>query len=95
MHERGFEFFKDKIIIYDFIISQNNYRCYSYLHFHPDVKVQLKDNAVIVNNVSVIIKKADNIEIQIYNYAPEFNKLVPSRKVVSQFCRSLITEITL
>lgn len=95
IHTRCFKFLDDRIIIQDLIISQNNYRCFSYLHFHPEVAVCLKDNVAIANNVRIIFKQADHLEIQNYQYAPEFNKLMHSSMIIAQFYRALTIEVVL
>lgn len=64
----------------------------AYLHFHPDVVFLRTGNDFIETETALItFQGAEAVEISGYEYAPEFNKLLPAQKAVVRFRHSLIT----
>ena len=90
-HTRSFNFEPQKIQITDIITFGKVGK--AYLHFHPTVEVYLINNTIKSKQGTIFIEGADNIELMAYQYAPEFNKTVPSIKAVITFSTFLKTHI--
>ena len=92
VHNRRWKFDHNKILIYDKL----NESCEAKLslHFHPSIKVYLKNNILIINeDVTICFENFDEIEILNYYYNPEFNKSILAQKVEVSFSKSLKTII--
>jgi uncharacterized heparinase superfamily protein len=90
-HKRKFQCLEGEIIIKDEVKA--NHLAKAYLHFHPDVQVTLNKNIVLTNLGQVIVENATKIEIENYQYAPEFNKLIPAKRVIITFSKQIKTII--
>ncbi|NOG82961.1 MAG: alginate lyase family protein [Candidatus Scalindua sp. SCAELEC01] len=93
IHKRGFAFNEKGIEIKDEVVSRRRFNCYSYLHFHPDVQIDLKGKCLFANSKKIVFKHAESVVIKDYEYAPEFNKTVSAKMVVSSFQDRLTTTI--
>ena len=62
-------------------------------HFHPDIAVSLKDNIISAGPIMIKIENALDIRLQSYDYAPEFNHLVPANMLEIEFNSPLIVRI--
>ncbi len=98
LHKRRFENFKNKMIITDFIENVRNVRkgldIISYLHFHPSVKVILRNNIIKTDLSNIKIEGAEKIEIKDYFYAEGYNKLKKAKLAVIFFkkeCKIIFT----
>ncbi|NPA81725.1 MAG: hypothetical protein GXO31_03845 [Epsilonproteobacteria bacterium] len=89
IHKRRFEKFENKIIIQDFIEkredAKNDLDIVSYLHFHPDVKVILRENSIFADDLKISIEGAEKMEIDDYFYAKGYNRLVRSKVALIYF----------
>lgn len=90
-HKRHFLYQKNCIVINDSIMGSNAGK--AYLHFHPSVEVELKNNNILTNFGKIEIGEASKIELSKYEYAPEFNKLFEAQKVTITFSKTLNTTI--
>jgi len=92
-HTRKFTSLDSSIVIED-SISGSVLNAVAYLHFHPDVNVELKENKIFVND---FIFECDTSKIQLdnYEYAPEFNTLEKGKRVSISFDKKLKMEIKL
>lgn len=91
-HTRTWQWNDNHIEITDHL--ESNGQGHAHIHFHPNVKVEKKGKEKIITNYGEIrFCNSDSIDIQEYFFAPEFNTLVPSRKVVVTFTSLLRTEI--
>lgn len=85
-HHREFEILSKKFVIKDYINGIATKNNISSLHFHPETKLDKKDNYLILNdNIKLSWKGFDNVNILDYQYAPEFNKLVDAKKIEGVF----------
>jgi hypothetical protein len=67
---RNVEIFTDSLVIEDVI----NMNFHSYLHFHPDIKINFIDkNTVIINNYNILIQTDAEISLAKYYYSPQYN----------------------
>ena len=92
-HTRKFTSLDRSIVIED-SIAGGVLNAVAYLHFHPDVNVELKENKIFVND---FIFECDTSKIQLdnYEYAPEFNTLEKAKRVSISFDKKLKMEIKL
>lgn len=92
-HRRQF-FFTDRLItIMDHIALKKRYQCKAFLHFHPSIEVKEESGSIIANGRPIIFYGHRVIKVDYYNYAPEFNLLIPAKRVTVYFHGDLKTEI--
>ncbi len=94
-HAREFIFSDHSINITDAVCSKKEYVCYAYLHFHPNVSVQLHGEVLYVNELKIAFDGASNIVLKEYKFASRFNILTSANVLVASFNRHLKTEINL
>ena len=94
-HKREFSFDENCIVIKDVVDSKSSFNCFSYLHFHPDVKLVLKGNKIFVNGKEIIFQNLNKVTIGDYQYAPEFNKVMDAKMIIVGFENYLTTIINL
>jgi len=95
LHTRKFSFDTHKITIEDMIKGKKLHQCIAYLHCHPDVTVTINDNAIQINNAKLTCFNHNSLALNTYNYAPEFNTLIPSTVIEIMFNETLKMEISL
>ena len=93
-HRRKFIVNSNQIIIEDIVENLGNHRAVAFLHFYPGIIPCIKNNRIFIGDV-VIKCSSDDITLQEYLYAPEFNKLVPAKMVAINFEDSLKMEINI
>jgi len=94
VHWRTFRFADNRIQIADSVESRKVRQCYAYLHFAPGVAVGLHEKTMHVGRAMITVAGADSIDIEPYEYAPEFNRTFPALMAVIPFSHSLETSIT-
>jgi uncharacterized heparinase superfamily protein len=68
----------------------------SKLHFHPDRAVKVDGNTIIVDqNVRIVIEGNSAIHKSHYEYAPEFNVLIPATVIDLYFHKAMVMTITI
>lgn len=92
-HSRKLEFYDHKIIIEDIIDMEKQFNCYAYIHFYPELAVSIQNTTATIGLQKFNFNFAKKITLADYNYAPEFNKLVPAKMLVIEFENRLETEI--
>lgn len=93
-HHRSWKMLDKNIIVQD-TLSTSELGIASF-HFHPDVHIQSAEGEVVVTDRGTIhLENANSIKVENYNYAPEFNKLLPSKKIVVEFTERLVSTITI
>lgn len=74
---------KEKFIeIYDEVTGKGTHQIESYLHFHPDCKIQLSQNEIRINNNIRVIVFDGNIKLEDSWYSPRFGIKVKNQKLV-------------
>lgn len=86
--------FEDQFIIIEDNINQST-EAIARLHFHPDVEVIIKDEIVKAGQLKIEFLGENDIKIKQYDYAPEFNTLIPSKVLEVTFLQHLTTTIVL
>lgn len=93
-HRRSFIWNDEQIEIHDQL--SGDHTASASLHFHPNVHLQLSDQAVVGNFGTIHFTTFPiKLSIQKYDYALGFNRLVEAQKVVIHFKHKLITKIQL
>ena len=92
-HTRKFTSFDRSILIED-SLDGDLLNAVAYLHFHPDVNVEVKENKIFVNDF-MFECDTSNILLDDYQYAPEFNTLEKAKRVSISFDKKLKMEIKL
>jgi hypothetical protein len=93
IQQRGIDMFENQIVMKDSIFGTNRTGI-AHFHFHPDISIELIDNILYADGCQMIFSSFVKISIQMYLFAPQFNKLIPSKKILVEFRSKLITKIT-
>lgn len=90
VHERSFYFEQGSIRIVDTIHNSNKVNAKSYIHFHPDCKVEEKDGRIMINNIAEIsFINAKKTDLELYKYASGYNSYRDAKALVVEFRESL------
>lgn len=92
IHGRRFTFLNKSILIADTISGYDGLSV-SRIHFHPDFTPKIYKDKVIVGHIEFSFENAASISLGDYNYAPEFNKLVPAKVLEIEFSNILVTQL--
>ncbi|HMP23684.1 MAG TPA: alginate lyase family protein [Saprospiraceae bacterium] len=93
-HIRIFRYENETITIEDKVaFNKEKLPAKAYLHFHPDVKIEVQDQRVLTESAVLEFENALKIEIATYFYAPEFNKTMPATVLTIWFEENLKTQI--
>ena len=92
-HQRDFTFSEKEILISDKVDSKA--KAESYIHFHPDVEFSIAGNIVKSGSSLLTFSGARSIESESFLYAPMFNILVASKRIVIEFEGQLDLSIVL
>lgn len=96
-HRREFNFTDRNIKIIDSINAKDSKKhlAKAFLHFHPDQRVELKDQEIRTNLGKIKILGANNIHLENFKFAPEFNIQLNATKAVILFSDELQMSITI
>lgn len=93
-HTRTFRVEEQAIVIEDGVkFAGKKLPARAYLHFHPDVKMEVQDQRVLTEVAVLEFENALKIETSTYFYAPEFNKTIPATMLTIWFEESLKTQV--
>jgi hypothetical protein len=92
-HTRKWEFHTSYIKIYDIIKGNEGYKTIAYLHFHPDIKVEINKNNVVTPLVDIMYEGAIELNKIEYSYAREYNTLSKATAIEVKFKNNLNMEI--
>lgn len=93
-HSRKINFLRTEMTMTDQITSNlPSFKAVSRYHFHPDINISVKDNIIQAGPLTMKIENALDIQIKTYDYAPEFNRLVPAQMLEIEFKSPLIVRI--
>ena len=84
----------DEIIISEKIDNYHN-KVEGVLHFHPNCKVELNNNQIVINNKIVISFETSKLKLTDFKFCLGFNKLIDSTKVLYTFSEEEILKINL
>jgi len=95
IHERSFYLRPESVRIIDVIHNSKTVSAKSYLHFHPDCKVEEKNGSIMVNNIATIsFINANRTNLELYKFALGYNLYQDAKVLVVEFHKSLETLIT-
>lgn len=92
-HQRNFRRENQRIIIKDNILGKTDYPVKAYLHFHPDVKLQILNNIITTNFGEIHVENVTKIEQRDYQFSEEFNILISAKMIILHFTNSISTTI--
>lgn len=87
LHEREFIFENDSIKIIDKIISDNEHKAFSRIHFHPNVDDDMIKKHIMFDDSEYIINK--------YQYSPAFNVQIDAKVLEIPFTKKLEIRVIL
>ena len=64
-------------------------------HLAPAIRLEKDGDVWRLGPVTLAFGGASHVDIEDFDYAPEFNRLIPSRRIVAHFERDLETALTL
>lgn len=95
IHERSFYFKPASVKIIDVIHQSKTVNAKSYLHFHPDCKVEQKNGDIVVNNtITISFLNTNQTHLGLYKFASGYNLYQDAKVLVVEFCGSLETLIS-
>ena len=62
-------------------------------HLHPDVFAVIEANTVVTDQVKFTFSGSYSINLVPYEYAPEFNKTIPSICIEVEFYKRVVTSL--
>ena len=95
LHQREWNFLKNRIKIVDTIKGEKSNNNISYLHFHPDINIKIKDNSIITSLIKISFKDIDKLSINRYNYSNNFNSKKISNVIIIFFKKKMSMEINI
>jgi hypothetical protein len=93
LHTRKWHFFKNKIEVLDTITGETSKSAIAYLHFHPNIKLEIIDNVLFGSLVEIHFKNIENLSLTSYNYSNIFNQKKTSNVLRIEFNKSFSMEI--
>jgi hypothetical protein len=98
IHNRKVFFKKNQIKIKDSISKKIDKEQVAFIHFHPsivNIVVENKTVKLIDQGINIVLKGADNIKIETYQFANGFNERLEAFKINTYFSEFLETHIDL
>ena len=92
--ERSYLTENQQIIIQDRIIGETNYTQKAYLHFHPNVTMEILGNTIKTNLGNITFDNVTEIKKSEYFFCEEFNKTNPAIVLTLLFKKYLATTIS-
>lgn len=93
IHERSFQLENQRIIIQDKIIGETNHPQKAYLHFHPEIKVDIVGNTVKTNLGNITFENIIEIKQGEFLFNEEFNQRKPAILLTLLFQKNITTII--
>lgn len=94
VHHRKFGFESSRLVIKDTLSGSKAAQAIASFHIHPDVKVHVHDDRIVLNEHTVIrFDGADEVKQETYQYAVGFNQLRPAAVLRVSFTTELQTTI--
>src|SRR5690606_13459198 len=94
VHHRKFLFEATSLIIHDTLSGSKAAQAVASFHIHPDVKVHIHDDRIVLNEETVIrYDGAQKVTQETYQYAVGFNHTLPATVLRISFATHLQTTI--
>lgn len=94
-HCRIFKWQTDRLLISDSVFGKRKKQCTAFIHFHPEVGIDKKDEKIFTDDIEIIFEGHNNIQINSYQYAMGFNQLKTALMLKINFRDTLDTYIIL
>lgn len=91
LHTRTFRTQPCGILIEDEVKGCRDLPHHSYLHFHPGIQPILRGDKIVANGTQILFEGARRITLENFDYAPEFNRSMPSKMGIVEFSGNLTT----
>lgn len=95
LHQREWIFSKTRVKVTDIIKGETSNNCVSYLHFHPNIPVKIKNNSIITPLIKISFKDINTLSINRYNYSNNFNLKKTSNVIIIFFKKKMSMEINI
>lgn len=94
VHQRKFRFEAARLIIHDTLSGNKAAQAVASFHIHPDVKVHVHDDRIVLNEHTMIrFDGAEKVTQETYQYAAGFNHTLPATVLRVSFATHLQTTI--
>jgi Heparinase II/III-like protein/Heparinase II/III N-terminus len=93
IHERKFIADNQRVIIKDRIIGESKYLNKAYLHFHPDIEVEIVKHEIETSLGNIIFENIIEVKLSEYAFNEEFNRSKPAKVLTLIFEHYLTTTI--
>jgi uncharacterized heparinase superfamily protein len=93
-HERVYQIENQRVIIYDKIIGKTNHSQKAYLHFHPDIGIEIVGNSIKTNIGRITFENLIEIKQSEYLFSEQFNQRKPAIMLTLLFQKYLTTIIS-
>ncbi|MDZ7898011.1 MAG: alginate lyase family protein [Arcicella sp.] len=95
IHQRSYSIKNQAITIQDEIFGATQYLQKAYLHFHPNVEINVTGNVVETNFGKINFENVLEIQLSEYYFSEEFNKRTRSKMLTLIFEKHLTTTINI
>ena len=93
IHKRLFEFIQSGVLISD-VLSKPMDKTYAFFHFHPDRKVGVYGNTILIDDkYSLVFKAMTDINLEVYNCPQGYNKYSKAKRCKVTFQSTMQTQI--
>jgi uncharacterized heparinase superfamily protein len=89
-HERSFKMNENQLIIEDKIIGKTKFPQKAYLHFHPDISLEIVGNSIKTNCGEIVVNPEVKIIESNFYFIEEFNRK-NSSKMITLFFENYLT----
>lgn len=93
IHERSFQLENQRIIIQDKIIGKTKHPQKAYLHFHPEIELDIVGNRVKTNLTDITFENVIEMKLSECLFSEEFNRIIPKKILTLVFQKHLTTTI--
>jgi hypothetical protein len=93
-HQRMFVFGNQQIIIEDKILGETKYFTKAYIHFHPDVEIEITKNRVETDLANITFEGILEVKQSEYFFCQEFNERKSAIMLILLFKEKLTTKIS-
>ena len=95
LHQREWKFSNNKIEIVDTIKGERTNSSIGYLHFHPEIDIEIERNSINTDLIKISFKDIDKLSMDRYNYSNNFNLKITSNVVIIFFKKKMSMEINI
>ena len=95
LHSRRFEKLNQKLIVEDIIESKKSHQIESFLHFHPDCRVSIEKNKLMVDSdITIVFRNYKSLTLEEYDFSAGYNQTKKAYKIRASVERKSKIEIS-